>query len=207
MLDPAQRQQFDRIKAEGAPVDGILDRRRHLGQGKHLQQAQHLNELPPALLLQTSLQQASKLGKHRGQGPALERRGLIQGPGLALQQSQVVQWIKHEVAALIGALVPRDDLAGVADHHRIHVPFHLDLAMAIAGRHGVVVAAVTHQADRAHPARPLIAGIKGNRGKRTAGHQVLGQPLVNGLARRTSRRRSRHARRLFRSSKLATSVP
>lgn len=78
--------------------------------------------------------------------------------------------------------MPRDDLAGVADHHRIHVPFHLDLAMAIAGRHGVVVAAVTHQADRAHPARPLIAGIKGNRGKRTAGHQVLGQPLVNGLA-------------------------
>jgi hypothetical protein len=76
VLDPAQRQQFDRIKAEGATVDGILDRRRHLGQGKHLQQAQHLNELPPALLLQTSLQQASKLGKHRGQ--ALERDP---GPG------------------------------------------------------------------------------------------------------------------------------
>src|SRR3954469_21083038 len=94
---------------------------------------------------------------------------VIQGPGLELQQSQVVQRIKHEVAALIGALVPFDDLAGVADHHRIHVSFHLDLAMAIAGRHGVVVATVTYQADRTHPARPLIAGIKGNRGQHTAG--------------------------------------
>jgi len=81
--------------------------------GKHLPPAQNLNELPPALLLQTGLQQASKLGEHRGQGPALERRGLIQGPGLARQQSRVVQRIKHEVAVLIEAPVPRDDLAGV----------------------------------------------------------------------------------------------
>ena len=107
----------------------------------------------------------------------------------------------------------RDDLAGVGDHHRIHVPLHLDLAMAIAGRHGVVVAAVTHQADRAHPARPLITGIEGNRGKRPAGRHVLGQPLVNGLAvaaqnlapaLQTLGRQNWVARRLFRSSKLAT---
>ena len=87
--------------------------------GEVLQQAQHLHELALAPFPHAGLQQAAQRPVRFGQLPPLQRRGLVQGRRLPLQQRQVVDGVEDEVVLLMGAGMSVDDLGAAADHHLV----------------------------------------------------------------------------------------
>jgi DNA-binding transcriptional MerR regulator len=62
-----------------------------------LQQTKHLHILATAVLLQPGFEQPSQSQIARGQRPAGERRGVIEGPGLLFEQRQIVQRIEEHI--------------------------------------------------------------------------------------------------------------
>jgi hypothetical protein len=58
VLDPAQHQMLDRIKADCAADNGLSDTGQHVLGAEHLQKPQHLDELAFAALAHAGLDQA-----------------------------------------------------------------------------------------------------------------------------------------------------
>lgn len=92
-----------------------------------------------------------------------------------------MQRVEHEVLAFVGTRVARDLFAGPGDYHFMDVTADQHLAMTKRGRHRVVVAAITHQRQRANPRRLLFARLIGNPGQRQEGLAVADQPLADGV--------------------------
>ena len=65
-LDPAQHQVFDRVKADRAAGDGLLDAGQHVLGAEDLQQPQDLDELAFAALGHARLDQAPQRGEFLG---------------------------------------------------------------------------------------------------------------------------------------------
>ena len=97
-------------EAEGAARDGVTHGSRHLLDLECLHQAQDLDELSLALFAHARLEQATQRVKLLGQPPARQWGGLVERVDLLLDQSQVVQRLEHEVLALVGARMTRDNL-------------------------------------------------------------------------------------------------
>ena len=79
--------------------------------GERLHQPQHLDELAFAPVAHAAFQHAAQIGEGRRQGPALQRRRLIERAGLLFNQRQIVPGIADELGSPIGSFVPRDLVA------------------------------------------------------------------------------------------------
>ena len=110
-LDPRQRDLLDRVEADGAEPDRLGDRGGHDLHRDRLQQPQDLDELALAAVAHARLQQMAQVLERLRQIPALQRRGLIEGVRLRLDQRQVMQRVEDEDARAIAARVPGDLLA------------------------------------------------------------------------------------------------
>ena len=152
---------LDRVKADRAAGDGLLDPGQHVLAAEDLQQSQDLDELAFAALAHAGLEQATQRGELLGQIPADQRRRLVESADLLLEQRQVMQRVEDEVLALVGARMPGDHLGAAGDHHLVDIAADQNLAVAVGGRHRVVGAAIAHQRQRADPARLLLAGVVG----------------------------------------------
>ena len=104
------------------------------------------------------------------------------GADLVLDQRQVVQRIEDQVLALIGAPVPDDHLGRAADHHLIDGAADQHLAMTVGYGHGVVVVAVAHQRQRAHPTRAPVTGLIRCRRQCQKRGTVAPKPLADRLS-------------------------
>jgi hypothetical protein len=92
-----------------------------------------------------------------------------------------VQRVEDEVLARVRALVPGDHLRPAGDHHLLDIALHQHRAVAVGGRHRVVVALITHERERGDPGRPPVAGLIGHRWPRQQGSEVALQPLADAL--------------------------
>ncbi len=92
-----------------------------------------------------------------------------------------MQRIEDEVLAGVGAPVAGDLLAAADDLHPVDIAANHHLAVAIGGRHRVIVAAITHQRERADPTRSLVARLVRHCGQ-------LEQRRLISLARRAADR-------------------
>jgi hypothetical protein len=72
-----------------------------------------------------------------------------------------MQRVEHKVFPLVGPHVPGDDVGTAGDHHRVDIAADQHLAMAVDGRHRIVIAAIAHQGQRADPARLLVVSVAG----------------------------------------------
>ena len=88
-LQPAQHQVLHCIEADGSQPEGVPCRCSHLLLRESLQQPEHLHELPFAPPSHAGLQQPAQPPELIGQSPALQRRCLVQGAQLPLQERQV----------------------------------------------------------------------------------------------------------------------
>jgi hypothetical protein len=154
---------------------------------ERLKQAQNLDVLPLAGLAHAGLEQAAQGRELVGQPPALERSGLVQRTEFLLEQRQVVQRVEDEVLARVRALVPGDDLGPAGDHHLLDIALHQHRAVAVGGRHRVVVALVAHEGQRGDPCRPAVAGLIGHGWPWPQDGEVPLQPLA-GIGTRKLRR-------------------
>ena len=102
-LDPRQRDQLDRIEADGAEPDRLGHGEGHDLPRHRLQQPQHLDELALAAVAHAGLQQMAQVLERLRQIPALQRRRLIERVRLGLDQRQIVQRIEHERALAVGS--------------------------------------------------------------------------------------------------------
>ena len=69
--------------------------------------------------------------KASGRSPARQRRGLVEGADLLLDQGQVMQRVEDQVLAVVGPAVPGDHLGPAADHHLIDVAPDEHLTVAV----------------------------------------------------------------------------
>ena len=146
-----------------------------------LQQPQRLDILAAARLDHPRLHQPAQGLELGRQVPFGQRRRLIQGADLLLQQRQVVHGIEDHVLAVVAPGVARDDLTAAADHHLVDVAPDPDVAVPIGDRHRVVVGLVTHQRLRADPPGRLVAGVE-RRGRQVRHRlQVARQPRADRL--------------------------
>ena len=131
-LDPCQDDLPDRIKADGAELDGLAHRGGDHLLGGDLQQPQHLDELALAAVAHARLQQVAQVLEGRRQRPALQRRRLVQRARLGLEQRQVVQRVVDELAMAIAAGMAGDRLTLAQDQHRLDEALHQHRLEAIA---------------------------------------------------------------------------
>ncbi len=111
-LDARQRDQLNRVKADGAQMDGLGHGTADNIFGHCLEQPQHLDELALALVAHPRLKQIAQMLEHLRQVPVLQGRRLVERVRLHLDQRQVMQRIGDKGAFGIGARMPRHDLAG-----------------------------------------------------------------------------------------------
>ncbi len=104
---------------------------------------------------------------------------LIERADLLLQQRPVMQRVEDELLALARARVPGDDLCPTGDHHLCDIALHQHRAVAIGGRHRVVVAVVAHQRQCRDPGRFAVAGLTGGRWPRLQGGKIAHQSLAD----------------------------
>ena len=90
-LDARQQQVLDGIEADQSPLHRVLHRRRHLALREVLQQTQHLDVFALAARPEARFEEAAQRVEGRIELPAPQRRRLVQGSRLLLQQRQVVQ--------------------------------------------------------------------------------------------------------------------
>ena len=79
----------------------------------------------------------------------------------------------------------RDLLGAAGDYHLVDIAADQHFAVAIGGRHRVVIAAVAHQRQRADSRRSLLAGFIGSRRQRQQGGLISHQPLADRLSMTT----------------------
>src|SRR5207253_4476683 len=77
------------------------------------------NSRLPRLAMRASIRRRSVA--NLGQVPADQRRCLVESADLVFEPSQVMQRVKNEVLALVGARMPSDHLCPAADHHLMDV--------------------------------------------------------------------------------------
>ena len=106
-----------------------------------------------------------KRGEASGQLPVLERSGEVDGPGLSLQQGQVVQRVEGRVLFAPVPRVPGDDVGPARDGDVLDAADHGHLVMGIGRRHRVVVAVEAHERERVGMALGDPAGLEGLGGK------------------------------------------
>ena len=159
-FQPRQRDQLDRIEADGPEPDRLDDGRGNDVLGHRLHQAQHLDELTLAAVAHARLQEVTQVLERLGQIPALKRRRLVEGVRLGLDQRQVMQRIGHEHASAIAARVPGDLDARTQDRDLLDEALHQHVPEAVGRRHRVVVAAVANQRGRGDPPSPLLARLQ-----------------------------------------------
>ena len=90
--------------------NGVTHGRRHVLNLERLHQARDLHELALALLAHARFQQAAQGGELLRQLPASQGRSLVERVDLLLEQGEVMQRVKHEVLALVGAWMTCDHL-------------------------------------------------------------------------------------------------
>ncbi len=146
-----------------------------------LEEPQGLHVLALARLAHPGLEQPAQRGERLRQFPALERRRLIEGSDLPLQERQEVQRVEDHVGLLVGPPMPRDDVGPGADHDLADIAADLDLVMGIGDRHRVVVAAVAHHRDRGGARADLLAGVVGRGRQHHQSIEVSEQPLADRL--------------------------
>ena len=71
--------------------------------------------------------------------------------------------------------------AAADDDHLVDVAAHQHRAMAVGGRHRIVIALVAHERERGDPPRPAFAGLVRYRRSHLQGGEVAHQPLADGL--------------------------
>ncbi len=132
-----------------------------------------------------ALPAAGAAGEALRQLPARQRRGLVQRPGLLLQQSQIVQRIEDHIFALVAALgggqSPR---CRRRSPPRARKPFDQHLAVPVLGRHRVIVGAIAHQRHRTHSRHTLLAGfiLAAGSGSNAARSRSKRSPIVSLVA-------------------------
>ena len=77
--------------------------------------------------------------------------------------------------------MPRDDLGATADDDLVDVAAHQHRAMAVGGRHRIVVALVAHERERGDPPRPAFAGLVRHGRAHLQSGEVAHQPLADAL--------------------------
>jgi hypothetical protein len=162
-LDPAQHQMLDRIEADRAARQGGANGGSDILEAERFQQTQNLHELPLASLAQAGLEQPAQHAEPVGQLPARQRRRLVERTRLLLQEREVMQRVEDEVLAGVGAPVAGDLLAAADDRHPVDIAADQHRAVAVGGRHRVIVVAIAHQRQRADPTRSLLARLVGHR--------------------------------------------
>ena len=96
-LDLAQDQVPDRVEADGAHPERGLHRHVQIGEIERLQEPQDLHVLPAAGLEQPRLHQPAQGLELGGQLPVDQRRRLVQGADLLLDERQAVHRIEDHV--------------------------------------------------------------------------------------------------------------
>ena len=172
---------LDGIKADRPQLERLVHGGLDVLKPEALEQPQDLDVFPLAGLAHARLQQAAQRPECLGQLPALQRCRLVERADLLLQQRQVMQRVEDELLALIGARVPGDDRRPAGDHHLLDIAPHQHRAVAIGGRHRVVVAVVAHQRQCRDPGRFAVAGLIGGWWSRLQGRQIAHQPLADAL--------------------------
>src|SRR3954465_4525985 len=92
-----------------------------------------------------------------------------------------MQRVEDELLALIGGRVPGDDRRPAGNHHLPDIAPHQYRAVAIGGRHRVVVAVVAHQRQCRDPGRFALASLIGGWWPRLQGGKITHQPLADTL--------------------------
>jgi hypothetical protein len=125
---------LDHIEADRA-AGHRLDPSDHVVAAEALQKAQCLDELPFAALAHAGFEESAEGRELFGQIPADQRRCLVKGAGLLLEQHQIMQWLEDEVLTLVGPGMAGDDVGAEGDHYRVDLAADQDLAMAVGRRH------------------------------------------------------------------------
>ena len=177
LLGVVEQDQGDGVRARGPDGERRLD---GLGQCRDagvLEQPQHLDELTGARVPEIGFQAPAQGGEASGQLPVLERSGEVDGPGLSLQQGQVVQRVKGRVLVAPVPRVPGDDVGPARDGDVLDAAHHGHFVMGIGRRHRVVVAVEAHERERVGMALGDPAGLEGLGGKCQHGGAVVDQAL------------------------------
>ena len=125
-------------------VTASLHRGRHLALREVLQQAQHLDVFALAARPEARLEEAAQRVEGGIELPTPQRRRLVQGARLLLQQRQIVQRVVDDVAADIGAPMAGDDLGAERDLDPINIALHHDLLVGVDRRRRVVHEAIAY---------------------------------------------------------------
>src|SRR3954468_16434285 len=92
-----------------------------------------------------------------------------------------MQRVEDELLAPIAARMPGDNRRPAGDHHLRDIALHQHRAVAVSGRHRVVVAVVTHQRACRNPGWFALAGLLGGWWPRLQGEKIAPQPLADAL--------------------------
>ena len=114
-LDAGQQQVLDGVEADQAALHRVAHRGRHLRFREVFVQAQHLDVLALAARAEARFEETAQRVEGRIELPSAQRRRLVQGARLLLQQRKIVQWVVDDVAADIAAPMASDDLGAERD--------------------------------------------------------------------------------------------
>jgi hypothetical protein len=80
-----------------------------------------LDKLPFATLAHARFQETPEHGELFEQIPANQRRRLVEGTDLPLEQRQIVQRLEDEVLTLLGSGMVGDDVGAARHHHLVDI--------------------------------------------------------------------------------------
>ena len=135
-------------------------------------QAQHLDVFALAARAEARLEEAAQRAEGRIELPSPQRRRLVQGARLLLQQRQIVQRVVDDVAADIGAPMAGDDLGAERDLDPVDIALHHNLLVGVRRRRRVVHQPVAHQGRGRDLARHMLASLEGNRRQIAQGLEI-----------------------------------
>jgi hypothetical protein len=112
VLDPCDGDLFDHIEADRAEPDRLPGLDCDDGFGEDPGQPQYLNRLAFAALAPARLQGPAQMAGRRWRRPSRQRRGLIQGGRLPLEQGEALARLENKVVMAVTALMSGDLSAG-----------------------------------------------------------------------------------------------
>ena len=135
-------------------------------------QAQHLDVFALAARAEARLEEAAQRAEGPVELPSPQRRRLVQGARLLLQQRQIMQRVVDDVAADIGAPMAGDDLGAERDLDPVDIALHHNLLVGVRRRRRVVHQPVAHQGRGRDLARHMLASLEGNRRQIAQGVEI-----------------------------------
>ena len=138
------------------------------------------NELALALFAHPGLHETAQDEKDFWQFPTGQRGCLIKRIGLLFDQRQIMKRVIDVILLLPRPRVTGDDLSPAGNHHLMHIAPHQNRLMTVGSRNRIIVAAVTHERQRTHTNRLLVAGVVGNRRQGLEPLRISLKPLANG---------------------------